>query len=167
MPTTEATTFEHTAPAAELMTKYPLALGDLKNPTKINGTMFISAAGLTKSSNHASATLRFDGQADNPHRIQVLLDKEYVSELQPGTRFVNPTLARAVRPVEGGDPARPTFEPIEPNQKETPGGTRVYWLAYMLDADDVILTKPVLNIMGEMLRKAAARLAAVTEPVTE
>lgn len=158
------TPFVHTDPAADLMARFPFSIGDLKNPTKLNATLFISACGLTKSGNHASATLRFDGQADSPHRIQVLLDKEYAADLTPGTRFVNPTLAKAVRPVEGGDPAKPVFEAIEPNQKETPGGTRVYWLAYMLDCDNVILTKPVLNVMGELLRKAAAAQNAVTEP---
>lgn len=160
------------APTAALMTAYPLAIGPLEQPTKLQGTWYVAYGGRTigtgtkeqPTGSHAYLMLAKDGDKNSPHRLQCLMD---LSDLEAaaaakGTRFKNPTVCRATRRNEEDT----GWVPLEPTMKDVPdgqGGTKtvVYWVAYILDADAVEVSQAPLKKAGDMLRHATAISEAV------
>ena len=180
MPTQTATSTRPDLAAAviaQIDAKYPLSIGTLNAPTKLEGTFYVSRAGtISASGNHATFTLRKEGAADSPHRFTVMCapettfvrdildevgepsgDVEEAPLYPKGDRYVNPTLARAVFNDNG------TFREIEPAYKEiTEDGktwSAVYHSVYLIAADSLVevgSAKP-LEAASNLKRATAAR----------
>ena len=157
--------------------KFPMVIGTLNAPTKLEGTFYVSRAGtISASGNHATFMLREEGAADSPHRFAIMcapeitfardvLDEDGLPTgeveqalLYPkGDRYVNPTFGRAVYNDNG------TFRDIPPAYKEISEDGRtwsaVYHSVYLVSADQLIEVGSVrpLEVASNLKRATAAR----------
>ena len=123
-------------------------LGTLEIPTVLQGRYLLSHLGTSKSGKHDFAVLRNEAGGDD--RYQCLLNVGDKKNMSKGSVFTNPTLAAAMAPVEGSDPANPELAAIAPESVTTPGGVHMYHVCYFVKADAFERGTSVLGAMSAM-----------------
>ncbi len=145
---------------AEILGKWPLAIGgDLKGKV-YPGTLYVSFAELSASGKHTKITLGEENAPDSPNRIQILEDPADLKlwQDQTGARFTNPSLCYAVSRENAESPWYDLAPSGSPNAFK---GDLVYHTCYMTNPGTVEPKRETIAAGSNALRGAiAAREAA-------